>query len=138
MRYRTSATVTANAVSGAKTAKTTESAGPVITRVDYNLEDIAFNAAKTSRSVFKKVNDYLRTTGPGGFEKPAVNVVSLILYCYRKEDSIMFTCRFYSTDRANFPIPVKNLKLDRGMKMLCSTMRGLYFITEMADEENLA
>jgi hypothetical protein len=94
MRYRTSATVTANAVSGAKTAKTTESAGPVITRVDYNLEDIAFNAAKTSRSVFKKVNDYLRTTGPGGFEKPAVNLVSLILYCYRKEDSIMFTCRF--------------------------------------------
>jgi hypothetical protein len=80
MRYRTSANVTANAVSGAKTTKTTESAGPVITRVDYNFENIVFDTAKTSRSVFKEVNDYLQTASSGGFEESAVNLLSLILY----------------------------------------------------------
>jgi hypothetical protein len=73
MRYRTSANVTANAVSGAKATKTTESAGPVITRVDYNFENIAFDAVKTSRSFFKEV----MTIGGAGSGLPGIRPLNL-------------------------------------------------------------
>ena len=53
MRYRTSAIVTANAVSGAKTIENT---GAAIIEVDYNFENIAFDAAKNKPEVsLKKV-----------------------------------------------------------------------------------
>lgn len=51
MRYRTSANVTANAVSGAKTIENT---GAAIIEVDYNFENIAFDAAKNKPEVFLK------------------------------------------------------------------------------------
>ena len=50
MRYRTSANVTANAVSGAKTIENT---GAAIIEVDYNFENIAFDAAKNKSEVSK-------------------------------------------------------------------------------------
>lgn len=50
----------------------------------------------------------------------------------------MFTSRFLFDGSGELPdFRVENLKLGREMKMY-SLMRGLYFITETADEENLA